>query len=827
MDNKTRSTLLLIAFCVGCLSWDAANAATESNSNTVVTVERLNGVFTVTAFQVVNGATEAFGLLTAHATASDGFSVDIVSNTPIRLPMPIDSPLAQKAGMLTAMSTEPLIPPQLGTNTCKILGISIAFIDVTIPGLGLNVHVNELSLVVRADADTVLGDILCTLLGEGAYANLDATQIRNAAQSAGLNSLASVPIPEPSNLDQILNSGAVARTAAVQLGKALFWDMQVGSDGVTCATCHHHAGADSRLRNQLSPGLQRVDIDLRTIFNDTAAPGVSGGPNYALTELDFPLHRLTVRDDPNFETRAVTFDTDDVVSSMGVFAWNFTGIGQPLLDAGTPYIDTIFNSGALEISNNVRRVEGRNAPTVINAVFTHANFWDGRAHNIFNGVSALGPLDTNAAIWINIGPAGSAPTQQQLRIANASLASQAVSPITGDFEMSFHGRPLRSLGVKLLSSGLSPLGQQLVHPSDSVLGPLSRFPAKGLATYYTNLVQQAFQPKYWNGGTIAIEGQSFTQMEANFSLFFGLAIQLYEGTLVSNQTPFDRFMAGDYNALSSDQLRGLLAFINQGLLKNPPAVNSAIALAGIPIGEGNCVSCHAGPEFTAAALTHLRKGTQLGLTALTDIPSLLNGLLQVSSVQGAGDVGFANIGVRPANEDLARGRLENGFPLSFVRQALNPALNFLLPPDMQRESAYPTNVQVDGAFKIPGLRNVELTGPYFHNGGQATLAQVIEFYHRHGDFGDVNLPFLDRHVPLISIEGYDEEQLIKFLLALTDERVRLEQAPFDHPQLLLPNGGTLGNELPYVELPAVGATGRTGAGLPPLGTFLNLSPLAR
>jgi cytochrome c peroxidase len=28
---------------------------------------------------------------------------------------------------------------------------------------------------------------------------------------------------------------------------------------------------------------------------------------------------------------------------------------------------------------------------------------------------------------------------------------------------------------------------------------------------------------------------------------------------------------------------------------------------------------------------------------------------------------------------------------------------------------------VDGAFKAPTLRNVELTGPYFHNGGQATL----------------------------------------------------------------------------------------------------------
>src|SRR5947208_16059781 len=39
----------------------------------------------------------------------------------------------------------------------------------------------------------------------------------------------------------------------VVLGKALFWDMQVGSDGRTaCGTCHFHAGADHRARNQLS-----------------------------------------------------------------------------------------------------------------------------------------------------------------------------------------------------------------------------------------------------------------------------------------------------------------------------------------------------------------------------------------------------------------------------------------------------------------------------------------------------------------------------------------------------------------------------------------------
>jgi cytochrome c peroxidase len=39
-----------------------------------------------------------------------------------------------------------------------------------------------------------------------------------------------------------------------------------------------------------------------------------------------------------------------------------------------------------------------------------------------------------------------------------------------------------------------------------------------------------------------------------------------------------------------------------------------------------------------------------------------------------------------------------------------------------------------GAFNVPSFRNVELTGPYMHNGGMATLEEVLEFYNRGGNF---------------------------------------------------------------------------------------------
>ena len=39
--------------------------------------------------------------------------------------------------------------------------------------------------------------------------------------------------------------------AAIQLGKAFFWEMQAGSDNKTaCATCHFKAGADGRDRTR-------------------------------------------------------------------------------------------------------------------------------------------------------------------------------------------------------------------------------------------------------------------------------------------------------------------------------------------------------------------------------------------------------------------------------------------------------------------------------------------------------------------------------------------------------------------------------------------------
>jgi cytochrome c peroxidase len=501
--------------------------------------------------------------------------------------------------------------------------------------------------------------------------------------------------------------------------------------------------------------------------------------------------------------------------------------GVPI-DVGTAFADATFHRGATSIVTNVRRVEPRNTPTVDNAVFNYSNFWDGRAHNLFNGVSVIGPLDPSAKIWVNRSGTGSAPVQETVRFPNSSLASQAVGPLTSDLEMSFFNRPFPMVGRKLLN--LTPLGLQLVDQMDSVLGPLSRFPNPGLNTSYSALISAAFAGKYWNGANVTVGSQTFTHMEANFTLFWGLAVQRYEQQLVSDRSPFDLFMEGSNTALTPAQLKGLLVFINQGPGRNTPQVNAAIAALGVPIGAGNCVSCHGGPEFTEAAFTSLAGE----LIEQEDTPALVAGLLQATARQGLLDKGFSNIGVRPNNDDPGRGGMEGGFPLSFVPQAVNPALNFLL-KDLGGAADLlpctvvhncPSRLQVNGAFKIPGLRNAELTGPYFHNGGQATLTQVLEFYDRQGDFADVNIANVDQNLAFVNISDDDEPSLLAFLQSLTDERVRQEKAPFDHPEIFVSRGGTVLEVLtvPPIVVPRVGAGGRPAAGLPPLGTFLGLEP---
>ena len=60
-------------------------------------------------------------------------------------------------------------------------------------------------------------------------------------------------------------------------------------------------------------------------------------------------------------------------------------------------------------------------------------------------------------------------------------------------------------------------------------------------------------------------------MEANFSLFWGLAIAAHEATLVSDDAPYDRFREGNPSALTPQQKFGLLVCMGQASASRPMA----------------------------------------------------------------------------------------------------------------------------------------------------------------------------------------------------------------------------------------------------------------
>ncbi len=725
--------------------------------------------------------------------------------------------------------------------------------------------------------------------------------------------------PLPRNVSEYIPNTPASKLAAQQLGKALFWDTQVGSDGNACASCHFHAGADIRTKNQVNPGLRAIPSDAEFDARSAAAGGGISGPNKQYTDADFPLHSLS----GSFNRMStVLFDTNDVFSSQGTFAGDFVSSSRAKSgDKGSGHIRSgghghyrdagganehcklTYDPPGVDAAGNAtgnpfhvdglihRKVEPRQTPTVINAVFNFRQFWDGRANNQFNGVDPFGArtyqpqvssmnadgiaervgnahaATTGILLSVPDVPRGVAKTHAEkislfLRrnatkmvlvqplIENSSLASQAVGPPLSDFEMSCAGKSFADLGRKLLT--LQPLATQAVHREDSLfsLSPtlLAQRGSKGLNTTYQALIETAFAPKYWadrnkvvikaasgGGADIVVDDAlGFTQMEHNFSLFWGLAIQEYEALLISDDSPFDR------GTMSDAAKRGQTVFETRG----------------------NCVACHHGPLMSGATVT----------SADTERPKVIENMLMNDGFTALYDNGYYNIGARLPWDDLGVGAKDPyGFDLSFARQykwqrqrqnersadAFDPKpCLFQIPfgavcsdPPAGATPQEAVRDSVDGAFKTPILRNVGLNPPYFHNGGQSNLRDLLHFYKRGGDRRDI--PGFDRwdstwygptpfgvynasnlHPDIgdkfnaddpttnaaLDLSDAEMEDVVQFLLALTDERVACHAGIFDHPELALPMGhsgkarrGTQIAEDIIGMLPAVGKRG-LGAG---------------
>lgn len=232
--------------------------------------------------------------------------------------------------------------------------------------------------------------------------------------------------------------------------------------------------------------------------------------------------------------------------------------------------------------------------------------------------------------------------------------------------------------------------------------------------------------------TVVVEKVSQAEYADDFKAVFGAdifndidqayddiaeAIAIFERSdeVVPFSSKFDAFVAGEAT-LTAQEMRGLDLFNRED--------------------KGNCAACHPSTPATSAGLT--------------DTPALFT------------DFSFDNLGT-PANPDspfLTQDVEFNPDGVAFVDFGLGGEL---------------ADVAENGKFKVPSLRNVDLTAPYMHNGVFDTLEQVLDFYSDRDADGvvpevadNVNMDELGA----LALTAQEKADIIAFMKTLSDGFVK-------------------------------------------------------
>ena len=189
------------------------------------------------------------------------------------------------------------------------------------------------------------------------------------------------------------------------------------------------------------------------------------------------------------------------------------------------------------------------------------------------------------------------------------------------------------------------------------------------------------------------------------------AIASYERTQLSFDSPFDHFIAGDENAIDASAKRGWELFNTQA----------------------RCNKCHALTE------------TQRDVTLFTDndFHNIGIGIIRHNVVALAGQ---------------AKTLINSSDAAAIDRAAIQHDMSVLgrfLITKHEKDTA---------SFKTPDVRNVLVTGPYFHDGSQETLWDVIDHYNK-GD--GLHNPWLDEDMQPLALSETDIDDLVAFLASLT------------------------------------------------------------
>ncbi|MDB6148086.1 MAG: cytochrome peroxidase [Spartobacteria bacterium] len=194
------------------------------------------------------------------------------------------------------------------------------------------------------------------------------------------------------------------------------------------------------------------------------------------------------------------------------------------------------------------------------------------------------------------------------------------------------------------------------------------------------------------------------------------ALAAYERTLVSFDSPFDHFVAGDQNAISQAARHGWDLFNN----------------------KAKCNKCH--------ALTDTHRDTTNFID--NDFHNIGVGIIRHKVVPLA----------RKAEREIASGNLE-AVDQAAIGSEMSVLGRFLI-----------TKKQTDiASFKTSNLRNVMVTAPYFHDGSQATLWDAMDHYNK-GD--GVENPWLDNDIQPLALTEIEIDDLVVFLASLTSPQYK-------------------------------------------------------
>ena len=235
-----------------------------------------------------------------------------------------------------------------------------------------------------------------------------------------------------------------------------------------------------------------------------------------------------------------------------------------------------------------------------------------------------------------------------------------------------------------------------------------------------NPIVNAFEMGHPNLNAAVAQIASVEEYQQAFQRVFGRApngpdllraIASYERTQLSFDSPFDRFIAGDNNAIDASAKRGWELFNTQA----------------------RCNKCH--------ALTD----SQRDVTLFTDndFHNIGIGIIRHNVVALAGQA-----------EKLINSADTAAIDRAAIQTDMSALGRFLI-----------TKKEKDTAsFKTPDIRNVLVTGPYFHDGSQATLWDVIDHYNK-GD--GLQNPYLDEDIQPLALTETDIDDLVAFMASLT------------------------------------------------------------